>query len=871
MTLITSHYNADFDALASMVAASKLYKDSVLYMPWDLSKAVKKFFTFYKNMLPLKREKEVDFSLVDRVVIVDAMMRVASPELKKFIDEKNPEVIIYDHHFMEDNLDIKAARMIKINYGACTTHMVQELIENKIEISKDEALLYLLGIFSDTGSFTYTNTKPGDLKMAAYLMEKDINMKLFSDFLKENFETNQIKLFNRLVKNMEITNIKGYKLIITFARFKEYIQQVSDVTGHIMSMNSGDAIVSVTQMGNKIFIVGRSREPKIDVRKVIQEMKGGGHRSAAAGVIPVKKGVSIKKIKNQVYEGFIRSIEDRYTVTDIMSSPVKAVEVHTTLNDAYKICIRFNHSGLPVIREGKLSGFITKEDLEKGRMHGFGNIPVGGYMSTNVITVESDTSIMEAQRLMLKNNIGHLPVIKDGKLEGIVSRKDMLEYLYEEKPVKREKIVFMERNENIDTLLIQKAGKQAYDFIRMIGMYADQYEINAYLVGGFVRDIFLSKKDLDLDITVEGDGMKFAEFLAEKLSGTYKGFDRFKTGKIFLKNGYSIDITSARSEFYEYPAALPDIEFTPIRYDMYRRDFSINAMAIQINKDHFGKFIDYFNGYEDLQAGIIRTLYNMSFIDDPTRILRAVRFETRHGFTIEPNTLRFIKETLKHNVFDSLPGERLFDEIHILLEEENPLKVFKRLDAIGVLTRLSPELEINSKTEKLYDRGFYAHSFATLFLGEHSYSPEMLNLIILLQSVSSEEAIKISDKFRLKNEWKKALVDAKEAGTKTLEMLERPGIKESRIYHMLRVFGIETLLYFKALTEDKSIVKKIVRHILHLNNIKLEITGKDLKKLGIKESPLMGEILAKVKEAKIDGKIKNRKEELDFVKKIMKA
>jgi tRNA nucleotidyltransferase (CCA-adding enzyme) len=588
---------------------------------------------------------------------------------------------------------------------------------------------------------------------------------------------------------------------------------------------------------------------------------GGGHKTAAAAVIPVKKGVTIKNIKDKVYESFKNSIQDRFTIKDIMSSPVRAISPELTMEEAYKICLRFNNNGLPVVKDDKLVGFITKEDIEKGILHNLGSIPVGGYMSGNVTTITEETAIPEAQLMMLKYNIGHLPVVDNARLVGIVTRTDILEFLYKERPIKKEKIVFRERDINMKEKMAEKLNKETYAFILKVGQYADEFGVNAYIVGGIVRDLFLEEKDLDIDITVEGDGMAFARFIADKLGGAYKGFERFRTAKVFLEGGRRIDVTSARAEFYEYPSALPDIVFTPIRYDLYRRDFTVNAMALQINRQSFGKFTDYFDGYGDLEKKTIRTLYNMSFIDDPTRILRAVRFEQRYDFKIEENTLRFISQTIKYNIFDTLPGERIRDELVISLEENNPLKIFRRMQELDILPKLSKKMKIDYIVEAFYNR-------AAARVADR-YKP-IVYYMIFTYHMPEEDSLALVDRLKFKNTWKDAVILGKRDEKKVFTSLHKKAAKNSEIFELLNGYPEETLVYFTIVCESDYVVNRIEHFIENLKGTQLEISGKDLKGMGIKAGPEYSLLLNKALKAKLDGRIKGKNEELAYIRKLIK-
>ena len=219
---------------------------------------------------------------------------------------------------------------------------------------------------------------------------------------------------------------------------------------------------------------------------------------------------------------------------------------------------------------------------------------------------------------------------------------------------------------------------QIQDFLRLSGKLANSNGQRAYCVGGFVRSMLLGIDNFDIDITIEGDGLLFARRLAEKLKGSLTLHKQFATATVLAKH-FKIDVATAREEIYKYPAAYPKVFFSTIRKDLKRRDFTINAMAISLNSRGFGKLLDFFNGADDLRKKSIKVLHDKSFIDDPTRIFRAVRFEQRLNFTISKNTQRLIKDAVAIGLLDKIGKNRLKKEIDLIKREKAPKKVFKRL------------------------------------------------------------------------------------------------------------------------------------------------------------------------------------------------
>ncbi|MDD4894296.1 MAG: hypothetical protein PHW54_03160, partial [Candidatus Omnitrophica bacterium] len=226
---------------------------------------------------------------------------------------------------------------------------------------------------------------------------------------------------------------------------------------------------------------------------------------------------------------------------------------------------------------------------------------------------------------------------------------------------------------------LSKLPKEIRDFISVAGDVAFSCGMPVYLVGGFVRDLILGVDNLDLDIVVEGDGIKFAELLSLKLNAGLTLHRRFGTATLIIDKYFKVDIATARREYYPEPAHLPEVTCGTLKDDLIRRDFTINAMAVSINRRDFGTFIDCFGGKKDLAAKKIRVLHDLSFIDDPTRILRAIRFEQRYSFRIEPKTLKLLREAKRLKMLEKVQPQRLRDELILLLKENKPLKQLRRI------------------------------------------------------------------------------------------------------------------------------------------------------------------------------------------------
>ncbi len=416
------------------------------------------------------------------------------------------------------------------------------------------------------------------------------------------------------------------------------------------------------------------------------------------------------------------------------------------------------------------------------------------------------------------------------------------------------------KHQNIAALLKKRTTPYIYNLIKTIGTYADEYDVSAYLVGGIIRDLFLKNRDVDIDITVEGDGMAFAKYLADNLGAAYKGFDRFKTGKVFMKDGMRIDVASARAELYPEPASLPEVAFSDLNKDLYRRDFTINSMAMKINAKDFGSFVDPFDGIGDLKKRVLRSLHDKSFIDDPTRIIRAVRFETRYGYRIEKTTMDHLKYALKHGAFDPAPGERLLDELIILLEERDPFKAIKRLDTIGALGKICKGIKTGPQTKKMFGK---MHP-----MKKYGADMPLLYFMALTRGMKEHDLAGMYKRLKLSNDWIKLLKQARKAEA-LLKRMSKKKMASSAIYSALHGLNPEATLYMTALTDDKNVLINVNHYMDELMHTTIEINGNDLKMLGLKEGPVYTEILKSVIMAKLDGRVNGKNQEIELAKKLI--
>ncbi len=399
---------------------------------------------------------------------------------------------------------------------------------------------------------------------------------------------------------------------------------------------------------------------------------------------------------------------------------------------------------------------------------------------------------------------------------------------------------------------------RTFDCLKRIGREGDRLKIGVYLVGGAVRDLLLGMRNIDLDLVVEGDGIEFACWLAERMEGRIKRYDRFGTALLVLRPGIKLDLASARRECYQRPGALPQVNKGDLKADLYRRDFTINSLALCLNSDRFGKLFDPYGGREDLEEGVIRVLHKLSFSDDPTRIIRAVRFEQRYGFSLEGETESLLKEAVGAGMLDRISGQRIGDEFILILKEREPIKAIKRLDEFGILAFLNPEIRIDAQLFGEIEPNL--SRFDSLKIERW-----MVYLLALVWGLELEPALQFAQRLYLPKRASLLIGDVWKSQERIDHLLSLSSPLPSQIYRALEVLGPEALAFLLA-QRDSGRFEGFVRVMVEkLSKVRLAISGDDLKRMGIPPGPIYRRILDKVFEAKLDGEVRTEEEELKMV------
>lgn len=867
MQIITTHLNADFDALASCMAAKKLYPEAHIVLPGSMEKRVKLFFDSFRPF-EIKKLKEIEVDKVKTIIIVDTRTLQRIGELSQLL-KKPVKVHLYDHHPKGDD-DIKADFEITEQIGALASLFTEIFRKKNISITPLEATLLCLGIYEETGCLLFPSTTERDVSAVAYLLKRGANLKIVSQFLKEELSREEIWLFNEILNSLEEHLIEGLRIHVAHGSLEE-AQDISHIAHKIMDIIDTDAFFLIIEMEDKILIIGRSNCPEIDIGAVLSQFGGGGHWAAGSATL---KEMPVNLLIDELLKVVKSTIKPVRIARDLMTTPVISVQRDKTIKEAEEMMTKYGVNAMPVVKGDRYIGIITRGVVEKAIFHGLKKSMVGDFATTDAYTAEEDTPVMEIEKNMIELNQRFVPILKEERVVGVITRTDILRNLYEEL-IRKFKISqpkeesAEELRKNVANLMKSLLPEEVYELLYIAGELAQEMEYGAYLVGGSVRDLLMRIPSPDIDIVVEGDGIKFAQELAKRINGTVTTHPRFRAAKILReikKNGESkrfhIDIATARTEYYESPAALPKVETSSIKKDLYRRDFTINALAVKLNKKDFGLLIDFFGGQRDIKDKKIRVLHNLSFVEDPTRAIRAVRFAEKLGFKISKHTENLIKLAVKMSIFEKLKGPRLYEELLLLFRETVPHNSFKRLKEYGLLKVIHPLLEEKEIYNALFKAYETLQGIELLFLKE-DYQKEFIYLMVILWNFSPPEREKVLEKINVPEHIQKRVLENIENAQKTLKLLTSEDSVE--VYSLLKPLNIETIILMMIFAKDWQ-KRAISKYLTKLKDIKPLITGSDLKQLGIEPGPVYRKIFEMVLREKLKGRLLSKEEEIEFVK-----
>ncbi|RUT09101.1 poly(A) polymerase [Dulcicalothrix desertica PCC 7102] len=888
MDLILCHTTVDFDALGAAVGLTRLLPGSKIVLSGGAHPAVRDFLALYRDEFTLIERRAVNVSEIRSLIIVDTQARSRIGKLSEWLELPHlVDITIYDHH--PEDCDINATKLYIEPVGATTTIIAEKLQQAGISLTTCEATVMALGIHADTGSLTFENSTPRDAIALGWLMQLGANIPNINQYLEPGLPPQLQQLLKTSLDNLQVINKNGYAIGWVHLKTDAFVPGLSSLVSQLRSISETDMLLLVHEFpvgeGNetRLTIIGRSQIKTVDLNELFQPLGGGGHAQAASVNL---RGTNTQVIINELIESLKLQIPKPPCARDLMSSPVRSIRPETTIAEAQRILLRYGHSGLSVVDiEGNLVGVISRRDLDIALHHGFSHAPVKGYMTTNIKTITPDTTMLQIEELMVKYDIGRLPVMDNGELVGIVTRTDILRELHESaesKVLSAESKKLRTQHSALRTNLKNHINPALWQLLTKASQEATKRGWHLYVVGGAVRDLLLAQniqqeplllKDIDLVVdgfhesADAGAGVELATAL-QKLypNARLDVHGAFQTAALLWHkdpelDSLWVDIATARTEFYPYPAANPEVEASSIRQDLYRRDFTINAMALRLTTPRAGELLDYFNGLIDLEARQMRVLHPNSFIEDPTRIYRGVRFAVRLGFTIESQTESYIRYAINSGVYDRTAREnnktpalstRLKAELKLILEAPYWKRALELLDNLSALQCIHPTLKLNVellRQLRLLERCLQR------FDNSQAITHWLLRLEAIIAHLAPEFRSKVATNLQLPDDSIKRLSHFSKAMDNIAGLTECR--LKSQVVGLLKKYDLETLI-LAALQSQRSIRRSIWQYISVWRFVQAPLNGNDLQKLGYKPGRAFKEMLDDLLAATLDGVVNDR-------------
>jgi tRNA nucleotidyltransferase (CCA-adding enzyme) len=870
--VITTHVNADFDALASVIAASKLYPGAALVFPGSQEKNLRDFFLQSTSYLfSFKKYKQISCDHVKRLILVDTRQKGRIGPFASLAERPGIEIHVYDHHPDSED-DVRSDLSVVRRTGSTTTILSSIIRERGLKVTPDEATIMCLGIHEDTGSFTFASTCSEDYAEAAWLTSQGADHNLIASMLTRELSSQHVTLLYDLMHSATYLHLDGIEITIAKVTRDEYVGDFAVVIHKFMDMENLNVLFGLAQMEDRVYLVARSRIPEVNVAEIAVAFGGGGHPQAASATI---KDKTLIQIERQLRETLATRIRPFKTARDMMSSPVIHITTGETIKTAANLLTRYNINVLLVLDEaGDLKGYLTRQVVEKAAYFGLDNLKVDEYMNIEFSTVAPDAPLEEVKDLIIRRKLRILPVMEGRQLVGVITRTDILNILVGEEILSEDsggqKTRYpMLRKKNMTAIMRERVPKRITDILSELGHVADLLGYNAYVVGGFVRDLFLRRENLDVDVVVEGDGIAFAQEFARYANVRVRSHKKFGTAVLIFPDNYKVDVATARMEYYESPGAPPIIETSSLKLDLYRRDFTINTLAIKLNKKHYGTLIDYFGGQADIKEKWIRVLHNLSFVEDPTRALRAVRFEQRFGFKIGKLTAALMRNAVKINSFKDTAGHRLFLELKLILKEDDPTSAIMRMDDFDLLKFLLPGIRADGNLRFRLENTKKVLAWYQLLYLKDPIEPWIVYWHGLASGLGERELRDAAVRFAMSESEKKVLLEEHLAISGLLNQLIRFHGSNYALHKMLAPYSDETILHIMALSENEKVKRLISLFFTKIKGARCALRGKDLIKMGLKAGPVFKKILDRLLEARLNEEVRTREEELELAKSII--
>ena len=849
MKIIVGHLSPDFDALASVALARLAHPGAVAVVAGGLGDEVEAVARLYEDRLGLRRAADIDLAAVEELVIVDTSAPARVAPFDALLGQV--PVTLYDHHPRPENA-IQAAHGVQREVGATASLLTLLLESQQTVIPPELASLALLGIHDDTGGLSYDLTRAEDHDAAAHLLRSGASLAFVRRYLRGAHGDGQREVFEELAQNAEKVTVMGRRVVLARLRRDEYVADLAPLCSELLETHSvgrseghgenhseghsegysADAAFVLARLGGTTHVIARASDG-FDVGAALkQAFRGGGHRGAASA----KTEVSLEEAEEKLLAALARHGRAPVTARDIMSRPVMTVAETATLREARGVLERRGYHGAPVVTAaGDVVGLVDRRTLDKAAQHELGDVQVKGLMRRKFVTAAPTASLSELEALVQESNIGRVLILNADEanltnLVGIVSRSDLLSARHRDTSAAPDDAA----------ALLKRLPHAARDALQAA---QDALAPGAalYLVGGTVRDAVLGVAMQDLDLSVEGGSAEtLGAGLQRRLGGELSCHFDFGTCTLKLPSGLVLDLAGARRETYAHPGALPTVTPGGVAHDLARRDFTLNALAVHLGPPP--RLIDPYGGLRDLEQKELRTLHPLSFVEDPTRILRGARLAGRLGLRFEDDTRAQIPAALAPAVLSRVSADRLRAELELTLNENAVTPALSVLDTVGALKAMFG-LTLDTSTTECLD---------ALRQGEDV--PDESYLFALLLGVPEAAVAAQLERFH----WPRRYLG-------TLERLRAVKLRDDVTREQLEASGAAEKVLIKAFSP--SLEARVLEHEATAGERKLR--GQDVLDLGLPPGPEVGAILKQVAQARHRREVGTFDEELALARRLV--
>jgi tRNA nucleotidyltransferase (CCA-adding enzyme) len=864
--LVTTHQDADFDGAAGMLGATLLHPGAVAVFPGAKEAPLRRYLEQEPGVLPEVRMRDLALEEVRTLILVDTTAPERIGSLAPLMEpDSGIRVIAYDHH--PESGARPGLELVCQPVGAVTTILVSLLRERGIRLTAAQATFMALGIYEDTGGLLHRGTRPEDLEAVSWLIREGAELVRIGSALARELTPEQVDLYHALLHEARPCVIRGREVVVAPLASERFVFDASVVVQQYLQATGMQRLVALVRMEDRIFAIIRSTVSDFNAAALGRRLGGGGHHHAASATI---RGKTLIQLQGEVMSALREILEPPATAADVVTPILHWLPSDATIADGVAMLNRYRINGLPILEGDRVIGALTRQSADIALHHGMGPNPVKDLVSSEVDLVPMDADLEEVKEKLLAGNLRFILVGERlDRVQGLITRTALLRHVSEKEPGPEADFAAPRATKEPSTrqdctpMMEKGLPGRAMKILRKVGDLAAEQEYQAFLVGGVVRDLLHMTPTRDLDVVVEGDACAIAKHLGRELGGKVRIHKAFQTAVVFLPGDIRLDLATARTEHYPTAGALPDVTPGSLKQDLFRRDFTINTLAVSLIPESFGRLLDYFGGRKDMTRGKIRVLHGLSFIEDPTRAIRAVRFALRLQFEISRETANLIHTARRSKAFRRLSPTRVRREIGMLFEESRLSRAVRALEEYDLLTVIHPRFRTDKKILDRLDR--LDEAVAWYRMQEKGEDPTgwIMALSILSETLEEEERRKLWRKLAPGKRDLKVLQAAPAAVHRLIYTLAgHRRMRPSIVYRACQGLPLEILLLAIVSTRRPKVRRALTGFISDLRDIRPDIAGADLIHAGVREGPGISRGIDAALAAKLDGVAVGKRQQL---------